>query len=74
MDNYLSLLGRGLSKRKRFISRACDWIWLGNLSIPSCGLLPLSEELSFSCRAAKRKQLLFPGFKPKLSNYLIINY
>jgi len=27
--------GRGLTKRKKFISHACDWIWLGNRSIPS---------------------------------------
>ena len=26
MDNYLSLEGSLLTKRKRFISRACDWI------------------------------------------------
>ena len=39
MDNYLSLLGKGLTKRKKFISRVSDWIWLGNQSIPSYGML-----------------------------------
>jgi len=33
MDSYLSLKGRGLTKRKKFISRARDRIWSGNPSI-----------------------------------------
>jgi len=76
MDNYLFLKGRGLTKRKKFISRACDWIWLGNLSIPSFGLLrkqPLSWLIGYGEETSPSLNRFFPFIGEALNlNYLII--
>jgi len=67
MDNYLSLLGRGLTPRKKFIS-------LGRLYDEETS--PSHPDGLRAIHVAKRNDHFFPlywgDFKPELSNYLIV--
>ncbi len=68
MDNYLSLLGRGLTKRKKFIS-------LGRLDMPRRPRHPtLREAPLFMSRSETTVFFPFIGeaLKGELSNYLIV--
>jgi len=83
MDNYLSLLGRGLTKRKKFISRGEIGYAVSLRDMKSVSLRDMKRGSAKSGRPrhpiltdCSANDRFFPlsrvGFQPELFNYLIV--